>query len=647
MCLSKCDDPADERFFINITLRWCKDNKDKPENNLICTVNELDNTDYNVVDLVKLLIAWALRSEAVYANTFEDLITTCRGHPKRLVIWRHPNRAIFPAAGKAGDVLLDGNMEYRQPLALLRKSCITAGLAIHPVTHDVRRGAIRGVFEIGRGLGIDSGRELARQVAGHSLSSFAAGVTDEYIGPSHIDHYSLRINAHTSNQSRNNTNEKKRALPYDLESNLTWSEGQTSSKRKHSRQEITDTCQSMGLDPKVVRHRETASKKLNSTQHWAAAINERQEQDAMDALTAHAPPGKQINEASEGTEKGKSSSITNPRNPFTHPKSFDSCNLIDIPQDGPVSSAARSEADIINDSLEDIIIQADDDAEQDATEQDALDAMPEIPLESDSVLTSDRKQFVTYFSSVNTYLHQTATSKSPAIMPTTIGSKDLPDRKVFACRNKFCSRVFNRSAAFEQHLKTCDPPKNDALVCTNCSKLFKTEKSLKGHLDQKICDFGQKLCPYRHECGDDTVFTGRGTLEKHYDDKHRGWVNRNCPVRSCPRHTQTFNKITDLKGHLKRMHKDILTDDAIADWLPTPRGRINENKNSRTNIKKSLEKCAEKSTKKSTETTVANDSDEDRIVYDTGAEGETESEGSFSTMTETEDEDDHENDWSD
>lgn len=480
------------------------------------------NDENSVVDITKLLSAYALRIGAVKESTWESLIQAVIARPSKRFIWDRPERPVFFAHTKGQ------RLDFTQPAStamqgrFLRGAAALVGLMKRPWTHDVRRGSAADIYNSQKQ---SVNAERTRRSLGHNMSSLSAGITDSYTGRMKNDSWAARLDDAATTL----------ADPFGVQLAPT-----SFVKRKIESKAIDKYCTTHNLDKGKPAARKQACRALEEAQydqwvsHQHSLMNDSQSRDkSLDA----APASSNNVSLDAAPKRAPLKDITNIQQPPPAIDSKDDAEHSDDELTQPtvhqMSRALGIESTFTDDrSSADVV---------ESMSQEYLSLMAsEDPLEQAGVLTSHTNQFINYLSTIN--LVSTSNEALPASAETG-HSRDEPTRFLFACRKTGCNRTFRTGKRRDQHGVNCKGAVLDDLSAEEAHFPAEDQKGRKRKRDEvpsinvvHVDDGFPKLCPDIEQCGYKKEIATAFLLRRHQQSYHDdNWpAETTCNVPGCP-----------------------------------------------------------------------------------------------------------------
>lgn len=228
--------------------------------NRLLVIGSLPDPADSVVCVVRLLLAHAMRIGACVAKNYDHLVHLVRTDPQKTLPWAHPQWPLLCAMTGHGAGLVPDYRAHGYQITLSVKSAAeTAGIAVHVVAHDMRRGYFRDLAHLPKNAIQGAATTELAQAGGHSEKALARGVTAEYAGGISNDLHAVR----TAAPKRPND---PRALTHDPDRPF--------KKPRPTKKMLDLQCEKMGLPPKPQSSRRQARKALTAAAKDAWAKGE-------------------------------------------------------------------------------------------------------------------------------------------------------------------------------------------------------------------------------------------------------------------------------------------------------------------------------------------------------------------------------------
>lgn len=216
-------------------------------------IASLNEPIYNKLCPIALLLALALRIEAVETRSIDDLILSTRQRQDKTVQWARPDWPVLHKLMWNGSGLVVGTpASSGQVLRIVKSLALLAGIAAHVNAHDLRRGAARDlalVDVVHKGVA----KAATGKALGHSKKARDRGVTDAYIGHNETDTWLPRLKQRTAADAFGITLK----TPYKK-------------AKRTSQFAITEYCKANNLNPNEKKSRQRASTAIRAAelQEW-------------------------------------------------------------------------------------------------------------------------------------------------------------------------------------------------------------------------------------------------------------------------------------------------------------------------------------------------------------------------------------------
>lgn len=472
---------------------------------------------------VKMLLIIALRTGVTHGASIEDVLSYAVTRVDRGIKWMHPDRPVFFAmAGKMPD--LTDSLSVTTGIHALQRMARCAGLLDHVTTHDIRRGALREVAHMPNRL-IGTSCSMAANIAGHSHSAMAKGVTKKYIGDTQSNVYLERSSMEFVDQKAprsavNGAHEQQRVLSREIDEHLA-STGQDANNRQ-------------------LRHKAAASIRAERTRKWQQAQENLQIQDTI----PKSPPP-----------------------PCQYTPQVGTGMLIYRDGDDHESEASDEDVDEQCEAIQmlEAAIGGEDNGEE-ATDTDyaaiitselAADEPPQLPTDTiEQTFSLPPDEFVRFFSQINVHLRGDRRVKC-----LTGASREPATEFQYICSN--CGYQNPRRYTVQVHILSCNGPlaAPRPFICPDeeCGASFTNKDSWKAHISYKHSSKPLQC----HICNDGYVFTARKDLDHHKRVMHGNNINpQRCPLNSdgCRLPDKVFTSTEALRSHLSLAHRKSKTE---------------------------------------------------------------------------------------
>jgi hypothetical protein len=191
-----------------------------------------------------LLLITALRLGNVPEQSIDQLLEHTRARKNKTIVWSHPERPVLCAIGQIGaTILVDKPAGNHQLTQTMEEAGLSAGLLSKTRAHDLRRGAAQDTANLEKSKLVGFVTPGVSAALGHGQNSRGASHTAHYIGSLTDDVWSKRVEENFIN-------------PYGIDE----TDNMYPKKFQHLKPEqITELCQTEGLDPSNKHHRKQAS----------------------------------------------------------------------------------------------------------------------------------------------------------------------------------------------------------------------------------------------------------------------------------------------------------------------------------------------------------------------------------------------------
>ncbi|KAL1623785.1 hypothetical protein SLS54_004246 [Diplodia seriata] len=180
---------------IDVKLRFVKGYKHSPGENRLLPLTALSEPNQNILCPVKLLVILAMRTGAIEARNFSELVGSMTRMRDRTARWKYPKRPVFPRMMRKGGwsrLDIDRSAPVSQVQSTVREMGGIAGIVARLDARSLRYGAARDMANLGESIAGAATMDVAQQL-GHSMKTFLNDVTASYIGGSTADVYSMRV----------------------------------------------------------------------------------------------------------------------------------------------------------------------------------------------------------------------------------------------------------------------------------------------------------------------------------------------------------------------------------------------------------------------------------------------------------------------
>jgi predicted transcriptional regulator len=143
-------------------------------------------------------IAWilvhALRHSLVAGTTLQDVLDHASARSDHQVKWLYPSRPVLAAIAltPSRHVDLEKPADAKQLLNNVKEMGVVSGMLDRAYMHAIRLGSARDVAQLPQDATTGYNTDHVRQSLGHTVKSTNKGVTDVYIGGSHVETYNQR-----------------------------------------------------------------------------------------------------------------------------------------------------------------------------------------------------------------------------------------------------------------------------------------------------------------------------------------------------------------------------------------------------------------------------------------------------------------------
>ncbi|EXJ57123.1 hypothetical protein A1O7_07467 [Cladophialophora yegresii CBS 114405] len=510
-----------------ITLQYRKAHKNDPRNALQLEFGLLDE-EHNTVDVVKLLVAYALRIGRVAETAWEELISVVLRRRSKRFVWSRPDDPVFFGHTKGERLDFANAAPVGQQTRFLRHAASLIGMMARPVSHDLRRGAASDIFSLKQSTNVEG----VRRSLGHSQQAKSNGTTDRYIGRVKGDSWAARIEVSAIAAED----------PFEVPLAPT-----PFVKRKVATKDIDKYCTTHKLDVNDRNSRHKARKALEKVQYdrWLAqqqsVMNDSSTLSEMDAVVdsdngSHVPAyidGPPIDSA---LVRAPLMDITNIPRPLPATKAQDDANTAN---EGIEESSVQTMTNILG---------LDNAGHSSDPSVEAVDSMSNgyvsllascPPPQQSSILTSSISDFIGFLSTIN--LVSTASPNLPHDAETG-GSRLAPSKFLFACRKEGCLRAFDSKLRREQHEVNCEGVLSDGLgdeeplsIGEEHQQTVPKSRNRKRADINMVHDGFPKPCPDSNICGVTKDFATMHLLKNHRNLHHDAqWPKEQaCNVLGC------------------------------------------------------------------------------------------------------------------
>jgi len=289
---------------------------------------------------IKLLLTLALRLENVAENSIEDLLMHTARRNNRTVLWSFPERPVlcaFSSAGAAPQVESPaGNHQLSQTMG---QASLVAGLLSRLRAHDLCRGAARDTANLNsEEKGVVN--TVTAAVLGHNVNGSSRQGTAHYVGDLDDDVWSKRVDENYVD-SIHGVAEAEHAYQRRFQS--------------FKAQDITEACQSEGLDPQEPKGRKLALRKLEKRRQadWADQETRKRQMLATDSPAAPPSPDDDHNAPGEVSDESPTTTANQVDSFSLDPQLAqdcnDFCNVMTGADDGATNPAIQ---DLLLDSVQ-------------------------------------------------------------------------------------------------------------------------------------------------------------------------------------------------------------------------------------------------------------------------------------------------------
>jgi hypothetical protein len=545
-----------------------------PSNNRHVEISEVENPEFNVCCVIKLILIWALRIGAVQETSWAQLMANIQARASKRVVWVKPD---FPlVCGSEPGVhtfRFDTPGSQATVAKSLEKGAKLIGLLAIPATHDIRRGAARELAHLPQTLP-GTNEHAARIGLGHSRETLGMDHTDEYVGGSGADTWNMRLRNKPAVLGRKHVLETADE-PYRP-------------RKRRPQQVVDEACARFGLDPNSKKDRTIACGRLDKEEHTAWIAEQMRKRDEVHTVTSSGHDGamplasSRTAVSSDSNREGASqaqraaelaSSDTEASDAELEPTETEKDELEGETSATELSTLGDSVFDHTGSSQEELLWKLIESTDQPHT----------LPT-SCAPLTGDSDTFGTFFSTINIIKTGKPALFAKLSTPRLLGtssSRDPPVRYLWSCPNSIfgCTSKFQTLESKEKHFKTCESTSEAAHLeqiqklkypCgKGCGKRFSSENSRRTHETQSTTHYEPKRCP-KPDCTSDEVFMTFGKLRQHIDAAHRGYTTKSCPVPGCKRAGETIANSAMLKVHLRTVHG--WTKQQIEPYMPKTEG---------------------------------------------------------------------------
>ncbi|KAK4997293.1 hypothetical protein LTR66_003268 [Elasticomyces elasticus] len=560
---------------------------------------------YNIVDPVKILIAYAIRTGDLPETNWTTLLYNVSHRKSKALIWSDPNQPVFRAY-----IPNKGGIDFSKPAGVhqqryaLREASDLVGMMQRPWSHDLRRGAAQDLSHLSvkiPGLALDN----ARDALGHTYKAITDGITEDYRGRRMADLWGARWNSDI-------------AKPVD-NFGVEFAEEPFKRPRIVSAQ-TNRRCNELGLDPAKPSHRMKAQKDLHKElyEQWATEqrrkLNTVQEQQddghsvrsrsatlstsnvaRKRPFSVYRDPD-QEGELAEATQEHHapmalqditSQSCTRPAQSPSSPALPEHAALphpIDEELIDPVLRhfcPSQEVSDIALHEAQDIGFtgvsphqgnehqepQYGDDLAFDVLSQalgyagtggnlpteavtdmvlSAVETIDRYEQMTNPVLVSNIGTFIDFFSKINTVALQSDSRGLPDTAASG-NSRDPPARFLYACKYNGCDRNDLTVVRRQIHQQNC--PFNAEL---GLPQVKKKERSQPDAL--AVYPGFPQQCPDRDTCQIDRFFDKPTGLQAHRRAYHSEWPGNHCGIKDCPFEAWFIGR-TQYSAHLRNAHR--------------------------------------------------------------------------------------------
>jgi hypothetical protein len=580
-------------FDAKITLRYTKDKKRDESNNHTVILSSLNEVEFNVVDPLKLLLAHALRHDAIASsNTVEDAVQQALARRDKLIQWKYPDRPVLSAIVRRKFDYSKG-AATQQLRETLNEAALLSGISQKLVTHDIRRGAARDAAQLQTYRNVDA----AAQALDHSPISVLMGVTAKYIGYNTRSTLADRIHLEPSDRfgltpadTRLGTAQKKRQLDSaEIDEFLRQPKNARLNEMKDPRRAASRAIKK-GRSEQLANERLDASDhaRLNTiqTEHIASKPLQPWNASKMNVMARQSTTTTTISSAEgiEGLENSASKqgirsdrvSVDSNIHPALLLLSGHSTNIAQ-------ACSTDDQAMLSNTStLEDVL----DEMEMD--EEDADFSFPSGPVlnksNASSIVTAARAElqileapasrFIAWLSRINTrVVNDTNFAQHSNLDHLRGGSRDKPTFFLHRCKyeSQGCSYATTSGPSMNYHQATCTPERRQSEAVKNagvskacqvpgCSYVARAEsdqlvkKRMRRHkYDQHSEARDEIACPIggRPTCAG--PFKNSTALSAHKSRYHSDIVPQRCPVENC-KSTNLWTTASTLGDHVRKTH---------------------------------------------------------------------------------------------
>ncbi|KAK0291075.1 hypothetical protein LTR35_001796 [Friedmanniomyces endolithicus] len=517
------------------TLRHTKGYKRDGHNNHVVSLRGLDDDQPGSADALQLLVIHALRQGAIRgATSAEDVVGAV--DPAGYVQWTFPGRPVLvnyfrlrPDYTKAASTI--------QLLSTLQKAAAASGIAEKLVTQDIRRGSALDASELRPGPSLTN----AAAALNHSGNSAQKGITKAYVGHGRASTYAERLELPQDIMGL------KPAAPQALHKVARIG----GAENVHDSQVVT-----------VAR-----SNGLGSNRKSSAFTRAGQDEGLRlgDVRADHKRPALRQLSANKSNARGAVSGEGAGDNDGDDDGEFDVSNVDPALRDfaGFVGTFAYHDSDTANDDQMSAQTQRLSDVLQDLEyESDTLNISLDSTANSGTpptaaelgipMLIAPRSVFVSFMSSINTYVRYPTSTRAHDTAHLNGGSRDECTAFIFYCKNRSTACLYKATVKSDMtaHEKTCTPARA-ALMSMDTVVLE--------------CDFDQ--CDFIAKARD--LKTANRKLREHNTRSHK--VTLKCPTGGRPSCSDMFS-IEGLRSHTAREHKLAPSPCPVGD-CPTHRPR--------------------------------------------------------------------------
>ncbi|CAO2652010.1 Nn.00g002930.m01.CDS01 [Neocucurbitaria sp. VM-36] len=563
-------------FEAKITMRHTKGKKRDPSRNHIVVLASLDDVEFNVVDPLKLLLAHALRHDAIETTTNTaidsgDFVQQALARRDNLVQWKYPERPLLCAL-TARKFDYDKGAQTQQLLETLNEAAILSGISQRLVTHDIRRGAAADAAQ----LRPSRNMVLAAEALDHTNAAVARESRRNIFGLQTID------------ARRTGASQKKRKVARaEIDDYLARPENAHLNKLKAPRHaatrainkhksesfanELLHAPEQVGLDS--VPAEQNVRKALQS---WNAhTIN-----DKMAPLAISSLNGGEDNVDGDGVVPEQvTRSARSPRPGASNVghipvdiSNIDPALLLLSGISTKVAPEQYTDAPVILPSTQPLGIVLDEMMLSEDTDDLSTSAIATAAQLEMQILEAPASSFVAWLSQINTrVVNDTNPAQHSNLDHLRGGSRDEPTFFLHHCRyeSQGCTFTTVSGPSLNYHEATCTPERrqskatnaafseacDDASGCSYVARGDSEKVVMKKMRRHKGDRHNESLvtCPIggRPSCAG--PFKGPTALSRHKRKDHSDIVPQRCPVAGCKSKT-LWNSAPSLDDHIRKTH---------------------------------------------------------------------------------------------